>query len=537
MASVTLVRNARIYPSPHPASALVMIDDRIGYLGSIDQARGLAISAREVDLGGRLLTPAFVDAHLHVIQTGQLISGLDLHGARSRDQVLQRLASYAARHPNRRVIVGQGWDERHWPDPRPPTRSELDRAAAGIAVYLARVDVHSAVVSTALLDQLREIAALEGYRTDGLLARQAHHLVRGRMDRLFSDGERRADAAAALSRSAAAGIGTVHDMVGPHLGPIEDLPRVREAAAEQGIEVISYWAELATPETLAKARSVGAAGLAGDLCVDGALGSRTAALIEPYVDQAEGSKDRGVRYLSDAEITNHIIECTAAGVQAGFHCIGDEAVVAAVQGFHKAASRVGVAALRQNRHRLEHLEMAGNAEIASLAEYGVVASMQPAFDALWGGPGELYEQRLGASRAAAMNRCGSLHRAGVQLAFGTDSPVTPIAGWETVRAAVRHRQPHERLSVAEALAAATVGGHRAGRVDDAGLLLPGWRANFAIWEGDVGSAAAANGLPGIDADEALPACWATVVAGRQIYGPDDSGLPRYEGPGRSCVRR
>src|SRR5215211_524477 len=529
MASATLFRNARIYSPDRPlASALVTIDSRIGYVGSIDEARGFATGAREVDLGGRLLTPAFVDAHLHVIQTGQLISGLDLHGARSLDQVLHRLTSYASRHPNRRVIVGQGWDERHWPDPRPPTRAELDRAAAGIAVYLARVDVHSAVVSTALVDQLPEIAALEGYRADGLLTRQAHHLVRGRMDRLFSDGERRADAATALNRSAAAGIGTVHDMAGPDLGPIEDIARVREAGAEQGIEVISYWGELATAETLAKARSVGAAGLAGDLCVDGALGSRTAALFEPYVDQAEGSMDRGVRYLSDEQIADHIAECTAAEVQAGFHCIGDEAVAAAVQGFRKAASTVGVAALRRNRHRLEHLEMAGDAEIAALAEYGVVASMQPAFDAVWGGPGELYEQRLGTARAAAMNRCGSLHRAGVQLAFGTDSPVTPIAGWETVRAAARHWQQTERLSVAEAFAAATMGGRRAGRVDQAGLLRAGWRADLAVWESEGGSASATVELPRLAYGDPLPSCWATVVAGRQIHGPSDSGLPKHE---------
>ena len=90
--------------------------------------------------------------------------------------------------------------------------------------------------------------------------------------------------------------------------------------------------------------------------------------------------------------------------------------------------------------------MISDADIATLAELGVVASMQPAFDAAWGKPGELYEQRLGPSRAHAMNRLGTLERSGVRLAFGTDSPVTPLAGWATVRAAVQHWQPSERLS-------------------------------------------------------------------------------------------
>jgi predicted amidohydrolase YtcJ len=529
MALVTLLRNGRIYSPDNPtASALVMIDSRIGFVGSEAEARAFASGAREVDLDGRLVTPAFVDAHLHIIQTGQVITGLDLHDARSREEVLQALQSYAAIHRDRRVIVGQGWDERRWPDPRPPTRTELDQAAGEVAVYLARVDVHSAVISTALQNQLPEIAGAEGCRADGLVSRQAHHLVRGRMDRLFSDAERRADAALALGRAAAAGVGAVHDMAGPHLGPIEDIARVRDAAAAQGIKVISYWGELASPETLAKAHSVGAAGLAGDLCVDGALGSRTAALFEPYRDQIGGSTDRGARYLSGEEMAGHIVECTTAGVQAGFHCIGDAAVAAAARAFGWAASAVGVEALRRSRHRLEHLEMASSADIAALAEYGVVASMQPAFDALWGGPGELYEQRLGADRAAAMNRCGSLHRAGVKLALGTDSPVTPIAGWETVRAAACHWQPTERLSVADAFAAATIGGQRAGRVEQAGLLRAGWRADLAVWECEGGSASATVELPRLASGDPLPSCWATVVAGQQIHGPSDSGLPQHE---------
>jgi predicted amidohydrolase YtcJ len=483
--TVTILRNGQVCsPAQEAATALVIIDDRIAYVGSDAGARAAASGAREVDLNGRLVTPAFVDAHLHLIQTGQLLSGMDLHHCRTREEVLQTVRSYAASHRARRLLVGQGWDERNWPDPRPPTRAELDRAAGGIAVYLARVDVHSAVVSTALQDQLPGITSAEGYRADGLLSRQAHHLVRGRMDRLFTDDERRSDASAALVLAASLGVGAVHELGGPDLGPIEDLIRVREAAEELGIGLVCYWGELASTDVLAKGRSVGAAG--------------------------------------------HVVECTRAGVQAGFHCIGDEAVAAAVDGLRRAASVVGLPALRRGRHRLEHVEMAAEADFATLATYGVIASMQPAFDALWGGPGELYEQRLGEARAQEMNRWGSLHRAGVGLALGTDSPVTPLAAWETVRAAVRHSRSTERLTVEEAFAAATLGGHRAAGVDDSGLLRPGWRADLAVWE--VGAAMrAASGLPQVDQDTPLPACTATLVAGRQIYGSRDWGLPQHPG--------
>lgn len=528
--TVTILRNGRIYsPAPVPATALVMIDDRIAYVGDDATARAAASGAREVDLNGRLVTPAFVDAHLHLIQTGQLLTGMDLHNCRSRDEVMETVSSYAASHRGRRILVGQGWDERKWPDPRPPTRAELDRAASGIAVYLARVDVHSAVVSTALQDQLPGVTMAEGYRADGLLSRQAHHLARGRMDRLFTDAERRSDASTALLLAVSLGVGAVHELGGPHLGPIEDLVRVREAADELGIGLVCYWGELASIEALAKGRSVGAAGLAGDLCIDGSIGSHTASLFEPYRDQDPATPGRkGTRYLSDDEIAGHIIDCTRAGVQAGFHCIGDEAVTAAVEGLRRAASVVGLAALRRGRHRLEHVEMAAEADFTTLATYGVIASMQPAFDAYWGGPGELYEQRLGEARAAQMNPWGSLRRAGVGLALGTDSPVTPLAAWETVRAAVRHSRSTERLTVEEAFAAATLGGHRAAGIDDSGLLLPGWRADLAVWE--VGGAPGTpSGLPQLDQDTPLPVCTATLVAGRQIYGSRDWGLPQHGG--------
>ncbi len=453
---------------------------QIVFVGDDQEARRFAPGQREVDLGGRLLTPAFVDAHLHSIQTGQVMTGIDLHGVQSRTEVLALVSAYARSHPDARVIVGQGWDDRGWSDPRPPTRVEVDAAAGPVAVYLARVDVHSAVVSSALLDQLPDVTGAEGYAADGLLTREAHHLCRGRMDRLFSDDERRAAARAALRGAAELGVATVHELGGPHLGPLQDLVRVREVGAELGLNVVTYWGELAAPESLARARSVGAAGLAGDLCIDGAIGSRTAALRHPYRD----ATGRGARYLNDDQIADHIVACTRAGLQAGFHCIGDDAVAAAVDGLRQAARRVGRDQIVAARHRLEHLEMIDPTDIATLAELGVVASLQPAFDAAWGGPGELYEQRLGHDRAATMNPIGSLHRAGVPLAFGTDAPVTPLAGWATVRHAVQHWRVDERLAGTAAFAAATVGAHRASRVDDSGELRAGARADLAVWATD-----------------------------------------------------
>lgn len=503
----------RIYAPDHPGATAVVIDGRlISYIGSDETARRLAAEQTEIDLRGRLITPAFVDAHAHLIQTGQVMAGLGLHDVRSRDDAVQRVATYARHHPDAQVIIGHGWDERAWPEPMPPTRTELDRAAGGVAVYLSRVDVHSAVVSSTLLDQLPDVSKAIGYRPDGLLTREAHHLCRGSLDRLFTDHQRRSAARAALKAAAAQGVASVHELGGPHLGPIEDLTRIRAAATELGVGVAIYWGELATEPTIEWAQRAGVAGLAGDLCVDGAIGSRTASLREPYAD----AETCGARYLSEQQIADHVIACTRAGLQAGFHCIGDDAVAAAVSGLRQAAATLGILAIRAARHRLEHVEMISEADIATLAELGVAASMQPAFDAAWGKPGELYEQRLGPGRARAMNRLGTLQRSGVPLAFGTDSPVTPLAGWATVQAAAQHWQPAERLSVASALDAATRGGHWAALADNAGTIRVGAVANLAVW--DVGDAALEGPapLPRLDAG-VLPTCVATISAGQLIY--------------------
>ena len=510
-----------------PVAALAWRQGRVLATGSIEEVRAAAPGAPEVDLDGRLVTPAFVDAHVHAVQTGQVMAGLDLHGVASLAELLGRVADRVSTDPSTRVVVGQGWDERGWPENRPPTRAELDRAAQGRPTYLARVDVHSAVVSSALLDAVPDISGAAGYRPDGLLSQEAHHHCRGAMHRLFSDAERRTAARTTLRRVAALGVAQVHELGGPHLGPLEDLRRVAEEAAALGLQVVGYWGEQASPDAFARMREAGARGLAGDLCIDGAIGSRTAALRHDYTD----ATGRGVRYLSDDDVTAHLVACTKAGVQAGFHCIGDDAVAAAVRGLRRAAEQLGAAPVRALRHRLEHVEMVAATDLTTLAGLGVVASVQPGFDAAWGGPDELYAQRLGRDRAGSMNPFGSIRRAGVVLAFGTDAPVTPLAGWEVVRGAVQHWRADERLSVAAAFEAATVGGYAAAGDDVTGRIVDGAPANLAVWETEPALLDTSTGLPRLDPGDTLPRCVATLVQGRVAFADSTSPLaPWRDGP-------
>jgi predicted amidohydrolase YtcJ len=277
----------------------------------------------------------------------------------------------------------------------------------------------------------------------------------------------------------------VHECAGPDISSVDDLAALvaRSRADPRSPRVVPYWGQAVA--SAAEARDLlaatGAHGLAGDLFVDGSLGSHTAALRLPYAD-APGC--HGHPYLDAGQVGAHVAACTEAGVQAGFHVIGDAAADTVVDGLRQAARHASTAAVRARAHRVEHLEMVDAAQMATLAELGVVASVQPVFDAWWGGPSGMYVDRLGADRARAMNPFAALHAAGVRLAFGSDAPVTPLGPWAAVRAAVEHRTAGSGVPQETALAAHTTGGHRAAGEPSPlpGRLVPGAPASYAVWE-------------------------------------------------------
>jgi hypothetical protein len=495
-------------PSVPGATALCVEGDTITWLGHDDNLSGYLPGADEiVDLRGRLVTPAFVDAHVHLSQTGLRLASLDLSDAASREAVLDALAARARQDPAA-VILGFGWDETAWPDPRPPTLDELDRAAPQRPVYLARVDVHSALVSSGLVARAPAITTAPGWDGTGRVERDAHHLARDTAHALITRSQRESAIHAALDAAGAAGLGCVHEMAAPHLNPEDDLALLAQPRTRPTVEVVTYWGEHASSRGVERAQRLGCAGAAGDLCVDGALGSHTAALDKPYDDRPDHT---GYLYLDVDQIAEHVVACTRAGLQAGFHCIGDAAVGAVVDGLRRAERRVGLDALRARRHRLEHAEMVAPELLPTLATYGVVISGQPAFDADWGGPAGMYARRLGADRALLTNPWASILRAGVPLAFGSDSPVTPFDPWGAVRAAVHHHHPDARISVEQAFTAHTRGGWYAAGRDAGGELAVGAPATFAVWDHP------GPHLPDLHLDAPAPACVRTVVRGRTVY--------------------
>ncbi|MFC5057428.1 amidohydrolase [Saccharothrix xinjiangensis] len=484
---------------------MAVTDGTVVWLGQDSVGRALHPGAEVVDLGGAFVAPAFVDAHVHATSAGLLLTGLDLTGCRSSRELLD--AVRAAEGP---LVWGHGWDETRWPDRRPPTRAELDEAAGGKRVYLSRVDVHSALASTALLDLAPAARDADGFSPDGPLSRAAHHHVRGAARDAIPADRRRAAQAAFLRHAASRGIASVHECAGPDISGLDDLA---DLLATDLLDVVGYWGG---PEPV----DLPVRGLAGDLFVDGALGSRTAALCSPYADAPDTS---GALYLDADAIAAHLVTCTRAGLQGGFHVIGDAAVAAVVEGFDQAAAVVGAPALAARKHRLEHLEMITAEQAARLAAYGVVASVQPLFDREWGGPDGMYAQRLGVERGTALNPFSRLAAAGLVLALGSDAPVTAVDPWAAVRAAARHRTDGSGISPRAAFNAHTRGGWRAAGVDDGltGTLQPGAPATYAVWEA---------GELEVAAPDSRVQRWSTDPRSRV------PALPALDGPAPTCLR-
>lgn len=532
----TLLHHARIYAGrgePTGTTAMLTQGQQILWLGSDDQAASAMDDLDEtrgdtiVDCGGALLTPAFCDAHVHLTMTGQGLDGIDLSTTQSVGEAL-RLIESAARHTRGRPIYAHSWDETRWVERRPVTATELDRATYGGVVYMPRIDAHSASVSSAMAAAAR-VHGLDGWDGNGVVTRDALTAVTNAFTSAMTADDREHYLDLALRATAEAGIGLVHETGAEHMTSYDDIHHVLEVGQRDGRpETVAYWGLLtdSAEEAAELQRHLGVLGLAGDLCADGSFGSRTAHLSEPYLDESGQPGDHtGYGYLSVEKVRDHVIACTTAGMQAGGHVIGDAALATIAAGFSAAAHIVGKDAIRAARHRWEHVELPDADVLAVMADLGIWGSMQPAFDATWGGEAGMYAARLGTDRALAAVPLRDMVDAGVQVAFGSDSPVTPLDPWGGVRAATNHHNPAQRLTGEEAFEAHTAAGYRlAGR--EGGRLAPGQAATYVIWEDPLGTEHTwdDHGLPDLtDPDAPAPIAGRTVVAGHIAFTREPHG--------------
>jgi predicted amidohydrolase YtcJ len=437
---------------------------------------------RVVDLPGAVLTPGFIDAHVHLTGTGIHHRAPEIGRTSSAAELLGALRRVAASRSG--PILVHGWDETHWAERDLPSIDDLDRVVDRPLMAM-RADGHLALVNRAAIAAagLDEVEGVERDRDGaptGRVARRANTVLRAWVERHLDPNEIEQLQLEAASLAVARGVTCVHEMSLPEDRGVRDLEILLAHRGRLPVDVVPY---VGTTD-VASVIALGVSTIGGDVSVDGSIGARTAWLRDPYAD-GDGT---GASYLGDDEVAEFFHAGHLAGLQVAVHAIGDAAVDQVVRTWERVYQTLdsrGRRHFRARRHRIEHFELVDARLLERAAALGLAVSVQPAFDAKWGHPGGLYELALGEGRAARMNPFRSIVGRGIEVGAGSDSPVTALDPLAGVAALQEHHDPTEAMSREEAIRLFTLGGARLAHHDGKkGSLAPGSHADFAAWVGD-----------------------------------------------------
>jgi predicted amidohydrolase YtcJ len=499
----TLYRATRVYTLGHPSvGEWLLVDDRhVERVGVGDPPQ----ADRVVDLPGATIIPGFIDAHVHLTGTTLSTIGIPLEKARSAQDLLGMVAEELTHDPTK--VMAHGFDESHWERHELPTLADLDDLG-DVPVILIRTDGHIALANTAAIEQS---GALQDEGVDlgadgrpiGVVRRQANRRLQRWFHEALTDHELREVQLQAAATAAAHGVTCVHEMAMPISHGRREVEVLLEHRDRLPVEVVVYVADTDIPWIM----DLGLETLGGDLFLDGSIGARTAAVSGAYLD-GEGS---GTLYERDDDLAQLFHNAHLGGLQVGVHAIGDEAIEQVLRVWERVYRTLDSRQrrhFRARRHRVEHFEMPRSDQIERAAALGLGISVQPAFDAEWGAPGEMYETRLGSERAQPMNPFWTLLGRGLELGAGSDSPVTPLDPMYGVFSLENHHEPGQRMSREEAVRLFTIGSARLAHLEDKkGSLRPGMQADFAAYEVDP--------LTTPDIREVRPVL--TVSVGREVF--------------------
>lgn len=478
----TLYRAARVRTNAHPETGEWLLTDgrHVQRVGSGE----LPEADRVVDLPGATIVPGFIDTHVHLSWTGAALDNQEVAASTSAAELL-RIARTRCAEAGEGPVVLTGFDETRWDRPGHPSIDELDAVSGGVPLAIVRADGHVALANTAAI-AAADAAGEEGLERDAvgrptgrLTQRAAEALARWGVASL-TDHQVQSLQLRGAGIAAARGVTAIHEMQMPHAAGLRDLDVLLGHRERLPVDVMPIVATTDLPLVIDR----GFAAVGGDLPVDGSVGARTAALTQPYAD---GGGD-GTAYYGDDELAEFFHAGHAAGLQVGVHAIGDRAieqVLRAWERVYRALDSRERRHFRARRHRIEHCEMIASAQVERAAVLGLAASIQPAFDRLWGAPGGLYDAGLGPERAAAMNPFRTLIDRGVEVGVGSDAPVTPLDPLLAVASLQTHHAPNQRLSRAESLRLHTIGSARLGHQEEKkGALAPGMHADFVAYPHD-----------------------------------------------------
>ncbi len=495
--------NGLIYtmdPESPRASALAVGGERILAVGG-DDLRDLAGPRTQVvDLGGRCVLPGLTDSHLHLMWFALGLQQVDLTGTTSLAEVQRRLAERAAVAPEGEWILGRGWDQEQWPDRRFPTAADLDAVAPRHPVMLTAKSGHALVANTPAMERAGvtpetpdppggRIVRDDAGRPTGLFLEEAMRWIQEAVPQPDATAVLRA-LPAALDHLARHGLTAVHDM-GDLVG-LEAYQRWLQETDPLPLRVVFYL----PLDALEHARALRLrSGWGNDFLrlggvkvfSDGALGPRTAAMLEPYLGEPE---NRGILTLEPEELRAVVRRAAEGGLALAVHAIGDRANRLVLD----ALAALPEAWRTSLRHRIEHVQLIHPDDLGRLAALGVVASMQP-IHAVQDAP--MADRYWGHPRCATAYAWRSLIEAGTVLAFGSDCPVEDPNPFLGIHAAVTRARtdgyggpdgwyPQQRISVEEAVRAYTAGAaYAAGMESRLGTLTPGKLADLVVIDRDI----------------------------------------------------
>ena len=526
---MTLYRNGRIYTNDASdpwAAAMLVRGEEIIAVGDEGEVSALAEKGtRVVDLARHFVMPGFNDAHVHLGGAGEDWLAVRLFGAASVQELQKRLATAVSEHKEGQWITGSGWDHTLWTEKKFPNRRQLDEVSPKNPVLLTHVSGHVAVANSLALQLAGisrdsanpsggEIEKDENGEPTGMLKEgAAMHLVESKIPPR-SPAERRRGIELALEDVARNGVTSVQDN-----SAWEDFLTYRALKNEGKLTVrVTEWLPFLAPlDKLDEMRRDGGTTDpwlrtgALKMVTDGALGSRTAAMLAPYSDDAKTS---GILTMDPEKLTSLAVERDKAGFQLNFHAIGDRANRVALDAFEAAAKANGA---RDRRDRIEHAQVVAPADFARFARLQVIASMQPSHettDMRWA------EQRVGPERAKGAYAWATMRKYGVRLAFGTDYDVEPMSPFRGLYACVSRElpdggpqggwEPQEKISLADCIRAYTSGSAYGEFMDGKkGELKPGEFADFIVLSDDLTKAA--------PREYTKIKVLRTVVGGRTVY--------------------
>jgi predicted amidohydrolase YtcJ len=533
-----LYTNGRIFTSDTRrwAEALLVQDERILYVGDANTAARLRPDAAVTDLGGRLVLPGFVDGHAHVVGTGEALGQVSLWGAKSVEEIQQRIkARDAGGGPGADRILATGWLHGVIPG-GVPEAAMLDAVVPGKPVYAFAYDFHSVWVNTAALAELgiddhtpnphggtikRDS---QGHATGYIDENAFYDLVLPFLDSQVDGNQHGASIAAVQQAYRETGVTTACDM-GFNETDLEAFKRAHKDGTLTS-RLIAYWRVNSTgsvEDNIAQVQRAAALAVEHQspflrvvgikIIIDGTIDGCTATLGMPYAD---GSNAEPIWSLE--ELAPVVAAADAAGLKVAMHAIGDESVRIAIGAVEHA---VAVNGPRERRHRIEHLELVDRADVDRLAALGITASMQPvhADPAI----SENWAAKLGDHRVERGFAWPWIREAGACLAFGTDSPTSPHAPLpnmyvattraSALDAAAGTNVPDFALPLAASIEHATRdSAWTCGAEHDIGRLAAGLFADFVVLDTDV-FAGSASAL--LEAKVVR-----TVVGGRTVHRKD-----------------